>query len=369
MGAVGFNPLPALRTGDPEEDSGNYLLLDNIAALKWVQRNIEAFGGDAGNVTISGLSAGGGSVFVMIMSPLAKGLFHRAITFSRGLVAANPQAARKVYAERVINLFPLASARLGAFPSCFTDGCVLPENPFDNPDMNHVPLMALYSSDEFSSFVGVDPWFRKRQKAETPDETLNADKDFCTKYGSLIFGYFNSHKAAEKLYPYLGGSIYVGKFRYGHEAKHFSEEFTRRYGAAHGVFLPFLSDQYKMPWKRGNDFFEHIGAEYLGAQFFDYIGMFMESGDPNYSAEDTPWHAWPPEMHRELIFDGDRKRGYVTAGVNRFSFDDLFAQFDADTSASEESKSVIAHQVLRGRWFSAEWDSHFGNAPDPTLIK
>ena len=349
---------------------------------------------------------------MMVVSPLAKGLFHRAVTFSVGLVAAEPQASRKVYAERfarlavedcrkrsqeeaeewllseeeqdketarawlyslsperVINLFPLASVRMSAFPSCFRDGTVLPENLFDNPDMNHVPLMIFSSTDEFSAFVGVDPWFKKRQKAEQPDETLDADKALATKYGSLLYGYFNSHQAAERLYPNLGAPIYVGKFHYGHDAKNFSEEFVKRYGAVHGVFLPFLSNQYKMPWKRGNDFFEHVGAEYLGTQLFDYIETFMENGDPNYSAEEAPWHAWSPETHHELMFDGDRKRGYVTAGVNRFSFDEVFSQFDADTSASEESKSIIAHQVYQGRWFSPEWDKHYGNDSDPTLIR
>ncbi len=412
LGAMGFNPLPALSNGDPEEDSGNFALLDVIASLRWVQRNIEAFGGDAGNVTISGLSSGGRAVALMMICPLARGLFHRAISFSAGLTITDKEPSQKIFAERfaqlavedcrkssqedavawllskdekdketarlwlyslsperVINLFPLASIRMAPFPHCYRDGTVLPKEGFDTPDMNQVPFIAFCSSDEFSAFAGVDPWFRKRQKAETPDETLDGDKAFCTKYGSMNYGYFNSHQMAERLYPHLGTPIYVGRFHYGHEAKNFSEEFVKRYGAVHGVFLPFLSDQYKMPWKQGNDYFEHVGAEYLGTQLFDYIEQFMECGDPNYSVEEAPWHAWSPEAHHELMFDGDRKRGYVTPKVNRFSFDELFAEFDADPSASEESKSVIAHQVINGRFFSREWDAHYGNAPDPTLIR
>ncbi len=79
LGALGFLATPELSAESGHDASGNYGLLDDVAALKWVKANIAAFGGDPDRVTIGGQSAGAGSVGFMTMSPLAKGLFQRAI--------------------------------------------------------------------------------------------------------------------------------------------------------------------------------------------------------------------------------------------------------------------------------------------------
>lgn len=92
LGALGFMALPELSAESPHKTSGNYAFLDQIAALKWVKRNIARFGGDPDNVTIAGQSAGSMSVQTLQASPLAQGLFHRVVGMS-GAAAGGPSAS------------------------------------------------------------------------------------------------------------------------------------------------------------------------------------------------------------------------------------------------------------------------------------
>ena len=84
LGRLGHFAFPALSRENPEGAKGSYAFMDQIAALKWVQQNIQAFGGNPDNVTIFGFSSGGVSIHSLLTIPSAKGLFHKAISHSGG---------------------------------------------------------------------------------------------------------------------------------------------------------------------------------------------------------------------------------------------------------------------------------------------
>ena len=107
VGHLGWFSHPALNTGDPLRDSGNFGLLDLIQSLKFIKSNIANFGGNPGNVTIMGQSAGASNVYALIVSPLAAGLFHKAIPLSGGLPSNSPTVALNK-ANAVINALLIA---------------------------------------------------------------------------------------------------------------------------------------------------------------------------------------------------------------------------------------------------------------------
>ena len=114
LSVFGFFAHPALTAESPHHASGNYGLMDQIAALKWVQENIKKFGGDPANVTIFGESAGAMNVNLLMTSPLAKGLFHRVIAESGSVLLDNGAAPLSTAEQRGEKVAELAKAPSGA---------------------------------------------------------------------------------------------------------------------------------------------------------------------------------------------------------------------------------------------------------------
>jgi para-nitrobenzyl esterase len=112
VGRFGFFAFPALSRERPDETKANYAYMDQIAALQWVKRNIAAFGGDPNNVTIFGFSAGGVSVHSLLASPMARGLFHKAIVESGGS-RDSVLTARPIREDGVDPNYPASAETIG----------------------------------------------------------------------------------------------------------------------------------------------------------------------------------------------------------------------------------------------------------------
>jgi para-nitrobenzyl esterase len=163
LGIFGFFAHPDLTRESEHHSSGDYGILDEIAALQWVQKNIAAFGGDPKRVTIFGESAGSWAVNVLVASPLSKGLFQRAIgesgaNFNKmtklddleksGARAGSIQDLRAKSAEDVLKM-------TGAF-SVNVDGWLLPTDVitiFEKGQQNDVPVLIGSNADEGTAFM------------------------------------------------------------------------------------------------------------------------------------------------------------------------------------------------------------------------
>jgi para-nitrobenzyl esterase len=177
LGALGYLAHPQLSAESREGISGNYGLLDQIEALRWVRRNIEAFGGDPANVTIAGESAGALSVMYLMAAPDARGLFTKAISQSAYMIstpelkearfgeqaaeAIGSRLAAALGAQDIAGLRAMDATKLitsagqaGYVPFGTIDGRVLPRQlveVFDRGEQAPVPILAGFNSGEIRS--------------------------------------------------------------------------------------------------------------------------------------------------------------------------------------------------------------------------
>jgi len=215
LGVLGWLAHPELGKENEAGLSGNYGLLDQIAALRWVQRNIAAFGGDPRNVTIAGESAGGLSALYLMSSPQARGLFGKAIVQS-GYMISMPELRRPAHglpawetggqllgqALKASSLADLrrmdaatlttAATRNGFFPFGVVDGAALPRqmvDAFDNGQQARVPVLAGFNQGEIRSLRMLAP--------KVPASAADYATQIRERYGDLAADFLRLYPAGD----------------------------------------------------------------------------------------------------------------------------------------------------------------------------
>ena len=349
LGALGYLAHPALSAESPDGVSGNYGLLDQIAALEWVKANIGAFGGDAGNVTIAGESAGALSVMYLMTAPKARGLFHKAIAQSAYMIStpslkeerhgeipaeamgtkvAAAVGAADLAALRAMDAGALTEAALkaGYFPWGTIDGKTLPRqitDSFDRGEQAQVPMIAGFNIGEIRSLRILAP--------PPPANAAAYDAIIRERYGDLADAWLKLYPARDlgeamlagardAMYGWtserlaikqaaLGQPAYLYLFDHGYPAA--SEAGLHGFHAAEIPFVFGTTADTPPYWPKIPD---SVGERRFATAMGDYWVSFARTGKPE-AAGQAAWRAYGKDAEFMAFADIPRSGARLMPGM------------------------------------------------------
>jgi para-nitrobenzyl esterase len=365
VGEMGWFSHPALRHGaDALDGSGNFGSLDVVKALQWVRDNIAAFGGDPGNVLLTGESAGAFNTISMLISPLASGLFHKAMAQSgrtntvpvetgdergeailarlleeeHGSEAAAHRARRDLGPEAVASFLrsrspeQVAAAARGLFVAVFNDGTVIDRRGFDCVDdgsyPNKVPVIVGMNQEETKLFLTLR------------DRELQEDRPLWEAVAAVASAQKRATGCDSVLRRLAANAdqppVYGYLFRWGWGGEHESplpEPWSWRLGAAHGMDIPFFLHGGVRPIMAPLSFTadNEPGRVALAEAMMGYVARFAHEGTPAAPSDDLPaWEPWSNEPNgpKHIVFDADCHDRLVHINRHELTTDEVAAQLD-----------------------------------------
>ena len=352
LGPLGFIRLADVTNGKIPA-SGSEGMLDQVAALEWVRDNIAEFGGDPGNVTIFGESAGGMSVGTLLAMPSARGLFHKAIPQSGASHTGSPVARANRTAERILSRLRVnpgdAAAVRALTPAQLLTGTLLDDGKTPDPELGmayqpcidgtHVPrtaiemvadgsaagvaVMAGSTLEEWKLFSLMDPSLLKldraglgarisrRLDAPSADALIGSyEKARAARGESVAPGELFSAIETDRIFRIPG--VRLARVQRRHDARVYSYLFTwpspamrGALGSCHALELGFVFGTNHIP---GMAAFAGTGpaAEKLATQMQDAWLAFARSGDPS-SASAGKWKAYDESSRATMVFGANTK--------------------------------------------------------------
>lgn len=373
LGPLGWFSHPDLvdSAQTSEDKSANFGTLDLIAALKWAKENAANFGGNPDNVTIFGESAGGHNVASLLASPLAEGLFHRAIIQSgsfdsvsideaRGLSGDLPNPSLKV-AERlggsdkfhtaslaeVFKAFELDTGGFMELPRIIEDGVALPATPmrgaFSSTDtFNAVPTISGTNRDEMKLFY----LFDKRLTKTTLGKFIQPrDQDFydaAAEYSSRVWRIRSVDLPLAMMANAGHKDTYAYRFDWDEGGKFLWTDLSKVLGAAHAAEIPFVFNRYKMFGDADSLMFQEktlATRETLSRSMGAYWAEFARSGNPA-NAGGPEWAPYGTNATL-MYFDSTNDAG-IRAKNGSDSISKLVQDLKNDTRITAKQRCEIA---------------------------
>jgi len=394
LGAFGWFTHPSIQGNQQGLDkASNFGTLDIIQALKWVSKNIELFGGDSNNITIFGESAGGHNVLSLMVSPQAKGLFHKAISQSGYTTSASTGEAFAIdeihptfnhtsneVVKRLISnhdsfssedlykrLLGLSAEEFFSeysdksnleVPLLTNDGIVIPleglEKALSNSShVSDVPFMAGSNRDEVKLWIGTAEYFVKLDysffgsilgiprvtlKDEDAFEAFNYYRSEAWKVRGVIEPISSLNKVGSK-------NTYAYKFDWDDHRRFIVADFKKLIGASHGTEISLITGNNKLV--EGYGFLIYPAGpskRFISKNMMLFWSNFAKDGKPGSS---TSGINWDPYNYSEgyknfMILDNKKNMKVVNSDT---TYKSLVEELNLDTRVSELERCVILYQI------------------------